>query len=117
LIFTASNFACVCEKWPLNCTDNGLQTKGKNGVTATYLNLMNLNEENRSKRDGFLTVQVLRNSQIKTFKFNPCYKRLVKDLKELIENGFILPDGRKANVRVVQYRLYFVKSDSHFSMN
>ena len=42
---------------------------------------------------------------MKTFKFNPCYQRLVNDLKELIEEGFILPDGRKASVRVVQYRM------------
>ena len=83
--------------------DSGLQSKGKNGVTGVYLSVMNLASHNRSQRNGFLTVQVIRNSQIKDHGFNACFERLVNDLKDLILTGFILPNGKKVNVRVVQF--------------
>ena len=84
--------------------DNGLQIRGKNGVTAFYIYMLNLDQENRSKRDGFLTVMVLKNSQIKTYGINECLKRLVMDLTKFVQTGFQLPNGKTASVRVVQYR-------------
>ena len=67
--------------------------------------MLNLDQQNRSKRDGFLTVMVLKNSQIKKYGINECLKRLVKDLTKFVETGFQLPNGKTASVRVVQYRM------------
>ena len=66
--------------------------------------MLNLDQQNRSKRDGYLTVMVLKNTQIKKYGINECLKRLVEDLKDFVETGFQLPNGKTASVRVVQYR-------------
>ena len=84
--------------------DNGLQCKGKNSVIGLYIQLLNLSEHNRSSRDGILSVQFMKNSQVKNFQINACLKQFVEDLNDLIENGLILPNGGKAHVRLVQYR-------------
>ena len=81
-----------------------MQCKGSNNVTGIYVYILNLAEHNRSKRDGFLTIQVLKTTQMKTFEFNNCMQTLVEDLTDLVENGFLLPNGLKANVRFCQYR-------------
>ena len=86
-------------------TDTGLQCKGKNNIVGIYLYVLNMAEHNRSQRDGFLTIQVIRNSQLKEYEFNKCMKRITEDLIDLVENGFIFPNGQKANVRVCQYRM------------
>ena len=38
-------------------------------------------------------------------KFNKSLERLAFDLNELVENGFLLPNGVRTSVRVVQYRM------------
>ena len=84
--------------------DNGLQCRGSNSVTGIYIAVLNLKDFNRSNRDGYLTVQILKNSDLKGDKFNKCWERLTNDIKELVLNGFKLPNGDKACVRLVQYR-------------
>ena len=66
---------------------------------------MNLESHNRSQRNGYLTVQVVKNSQMKDCGFNECLTKLTNDLNELIDNGFQLPNGEMAMVRLAQYRM------------
>ena len=66
------------------------------------MDLLNLSEHNRSSRDGIMSIQFMKSTQVKNFKINVCLKQLCDDLNELINDGFILPNGEKANVRVVQ---------------
>ena len=86
-------------------TDNGLQIKGKNNVIGTYLSILNLEDHNRSQRNSILTIQIMKNSQLKEFKYNPCMKRLVDDINKLIRNGLTLKNGMKANVRLVRFKM------------
>ena len=73
-------------------------------LTGFYLSILNIDEHNRSQRNGIMTIQFVKNSQIKSHGMNKCLEKLVKDLNELIENGFLLPNNKRTNVRVVQYR-------------
>ena len=68
------------------------------------MDLLNLSEQNRSSRDGILSIQFMKSTQVKNFKLNACMKQLCDDLNDLINNGFTLPNGEKAHVRLVQYR-------------
>ena len=79
--------------------------KGKNNVVGIYLSILNLMEHNRSGRNSILTIQIMKNSQLKKFKYNPCMKRLVDDINKLIRNGLILKNGMKANVRLVRFKM------------
>ena len=76
--------------------NNGLQCKGKNNVLGIYMSVLNLMQHNRTSRNGCLTIQLIKNWQIKQFGFNNCMKRLVDEINDLVKNGFILPNGLKA---------------------
>merc|ERR1712051_863821 len=62
-------------------------------------------EHNRSGQNSILTIQIMKNSQLKKFKYNPCMKRLVDDINKLIRNGLMLKNGMKANVRLVRFKM------------
>ena len=84
---------------------NSLSSHGQNGVSATYLYIMNMPPHLQSLRQRYMQVQFVYERDIKLFGFNRCYQRLVTDLKQLIFSGLSLQNGQKVAVRLAQHRL------------
>ena len=84
--------------------ENPLASKSRNSVSGVYISVLNLLPHHRSKAQSFLTVQILRNSDLSgDGKVNKVYRRLVSDLNKIIENGIDLSIGNKYPVRFVHW--------------
>ena len=86
--------------------ETSLSSKGRYALTATYMYLMNLHSFNRSKRNSYVAINFVLNSHIKLFGVNACNAHIVEDIRKLIEQGFVLPNGKRCSVRFCQYRAY-----------
>ena len=83
---------------------NPLALKSNRSVTTYYMSILNLDDHQRSQRNGIMTVQAVSKHQLQEFKITACLGRLVKDISELVKTGLQLPNNQKCAVRLVQYR-------------
>ena len=74
-------------------------------MSGVYLYILNIEPHLRSKVNNFLIVQIHKSSVDSGEKgVEMCYKRLVKDLNHLIENGINLSIGKNYPFRFIQFR-------------
>ena len=45
-----------------------------------------------------MSIQFMKTTQVKNFKLNVCLKQFCDDLNELINDGFLLPNGARAHI-------------------
>ena len=83
--------------------ENPLQSKGRKALTSFYIYILNLDEWNRSKRNGYHTAQLVFNHQIQRYKSDKVLERMVEDMNSLQETG-IEVERDIYPARFVQYR-------------